>query len=142
MAVLQGIIDKHKEIVQGQKDRGERRLYNILIIVDDFAENQQVMRYGKNGQILNQLILNGRHFSTNCILSVQKLTLVSIPCRANATGLLAFKVRNHKEYKAIESESSALIDKNTLNKVWEAATSEPYSFLFICLNAKSLDETS
>ena len=75
------------------------------------------------------------------ILSVQKLTLVSTPCRVNATGLLAFKVRNYKEYEAIESESSALIDRATFKSVWEAATNEPYSFLFIRLNAKSLDET-
>ena len=50
-------------------------------------------------------------------------------------------LRNFKEYEAIEGESSALIDKNTFKSVWEAATSEPYSFLFIRLNAKSLDET-
>ena len=75
------------------------------------------------------------------ILSVQKLTLVANPCRINATGLLAFKVRNAKEYEAIEGESSALIDRATFRSVWEAATSEPYSFLFIRLNAKSLDET-
>jgi len=50
-------------------------------------------------------------------------------------------VRNYKEYEAIEGESSALIDRATFKKVWEAATSEPYSFLFIRLNAKSLDET-
>ena len=72
---------------------------------------------------------------------MQKLTLVSTPCRVNATGLLAFKVINFKEYEAIESESSALIDKNAFKSVWEAATGEPYSFLFIRLNAKSLDET-
>jgi len=50
-------------------------------------------------------------------------------------------VRNYKEYEAIESESSALVDRATFKKIWEAATSEPYSFLFIRLNAKSLDET-
>jgi len=141
VAVLQGIIDKHKKIVQTQKDRGEKRLYNILIIVDDYAGNQQVMRHGKNGQFLDQLFLKGRHFGVSSVLSVQKLTLISNPCRVNATGLIAFKVRNYKEYEAIEGESSALIDRATFKKVWEAATSEPYSFLFIRLNAKSLNET-
>jgi len=127
--------------VQTQKDRGERRLFSVLVVIDDFADDQRVMRHGKNGQMLNQLFLKGRHWGISTILSVQKLTLVSTPCRVNATGLLAFKVRNFKEYEAIESESSALIDKNTFKSVWEAATSEPYSFLFIRLNAKTLNET-
>ena len=141
VGVMQGIIDRHKKIVQTQKDRGEKRLFSVLIIVDDWADNQQVMRHGKNGQMLNQLFLKGRRWGVSTILSVQKLTLVSTPCRVNATGLIAFKVRNYKEYEAIEGESSALIDRATFKKVWEAATSEPYSFLFIRLNAKSLNET-
>ena len=118
-----------------------RDRFSILVIADDWADNQQVMRHGKNGQMLSQLFLKGRHWGISTILSVQKLTLVSTPCRANATGLLAFKVRNYKEYEAIELESSALIDRATFKSVWEAATNEPYSFLFIRLNAKSLDET-
>jgi len=141
VGVLQQIVDRHRKIVQVQKDRGEKRLFNLLLIVDDYAEDQQVMRYGKNGQFLNQCFLKGRHWGLSTILSVQKLTLVANPCRINATGILAFKVRNAKEYEAIEGESSALIDRATFKSVWEAATSEPYSFLFIRLNAKSLDET-
>ena len=141
IGAMQGIIDRHKKIVQTQKDRGERRLFSVLVVIDDFADDQRVMRHGKNGQMLSQLFLKGRHWGISTILSVQKLTLVSTPCRVNATGLLAFKVRNAKEYEAIESESSALIDRATFKSVWEAATHEPYSFLFIRLNAKFLNET-
>ena len=141
VGVLQQIVDRHKAVVQLQKDQGQRRLYNLLVVIDDFADDQRVMRHGKNGQFLNQLFLKGRHWGGSTILSVQKLTLVSTPCRVNATGLLAFKVRNAKEYDAIESESSALIDRATFKSVWDAATSEPYSFLFIRLNAQNLDET-
>jgi hypothetical protein len=74
-------------------------------------------------------------------VAVQKLTLVSTPIRVNATGLLAFKVRNQREYEAIESEVTALVDRDTFKEIWKECTSEPYSFLFIRLNAKSLDET-
>ena len=107
VGVLQQIVDRHRKIVQVQKDRGEKRLYNLLLIVDDYADDQRVMRHGKNGQFLANCFLKGRHWGLSTILSVQKLTLVSTPCRVNATGLLAFKVRNFKEYEAIESESSA-----------------------------------
>ena len=33
------------------------------------------------------------------------------------------------------------MDKHTFREIWEEATSEPYSFLFIRLNARSLNET-
>ena len=73
---------------------------------------------------------------------MQKLPLVSTVCWVNATGLVAYKVRNQKEDETIESEVTALVDRHTFREIWEEATSEPYSFLFIRLNAKSLNETS
>ena len=41
VTAMQGITDRHKKIVQTQKDRGEKRLFSVLIIVDDWADNQQ-----------------------------------------------------------------------------------------------------
>jgi len=36
---------------------------------------------------------------------------------------------------------TALVAKDTFREIWEEATSEPYSFLFIRLNAKTLNDT-
>ena len=36
---------------------------------------------------------------------------------------------------------TALVDRHTFREIWEDASSEPYSSLFIRLNAKSLNET-
>jgi hypothetical protein len=55
--------------------------------------------------------------------------------------LLAFRRMKRKEYETIESEVTARVVKHTFREIWEEATSEPYSFLFIRLNAKSLNET-
>jgi hypothetical protein len=139
-AVLEGIVKKHSEVVQKQKDRGDRKLFGALIIVDDFGDDASVLHKG-GGSVLNRLFLSGRHHAISTIVAVQKLTLVSTPIRVNATGLLAFKVRNQREYEAIESEVTALVDRETFREIWKECTSEPYSFLFIRLNAKSLDET-
>ena len=46
-----------------------------------------------------------------------------------------------KEYESVEEEISALVDKKTFRALYEAATKEPFSFLFVKLNAKTLDET-
>ena len=50
-------------------------------------------------------------------------------------------MRNQKEYDSIESEVTAFVDRDTFRELWTVATSEPYSFLFIKLNAKTLDDT-
>jgi len=139
-AVLQAIVKKHSDIVQKQKDRGDRKLFGMLVIVDDFGDDASVLHKG-GGSVLNRLFLSGRHHAISTIVAVQKLTLVSTPIRVNATGLLAFRVRNQKEYESIESEVTALVDRHTFREIWEEATSEPYSFLFIRLNARNLNET-
>ena len=69
------------------------------------------------------------------------MTLVSTVCRVNVTGLLCFKVRKQKEFLAIEEEVTALVDRHTFREFWQEALSEPYPFLFIRLNATSLNET-
>ena len=86
---------------------------------------------------------NGRKWPLNKTADNDRClsSAVSVVCRVNATALLAFKVRNQKELDSIESEVTALIDRDTFREIWETATSEPYSFLFIRLNAKSLNET-
>ena len=50
-------------------------------------------------------------------------------------------VRSQKEYETIEDEVTALLDRKTFRQVWKAATSEPYSFLTIFLDGKTLNET-
>ena len=41
---LEAVIDTQKKIVDAQKERGDKRLYSILIIVDDFADGQAFTR--------------------------------------------------------------------------------------------------
>ena len=77
--------------------------------------------------------------SEGCLRS--KLSMISVPIRVNATALICFRVRSQKEYETIEDEVTALLDRKTFRQVWKAATSEPYSFLTIFLNAKTLNET-
>jgi hypothetical protein len=63
-----------------------------------------------------------------------------MPIRLNATALLIFRVRNAKEYQVFEEELSALVDKKTFRKLYEAATEEAHSFLLVLPN-RPLDRT-
>ena len=42
-AVLEGIVKKHSDVVQKQKDRGDRKLFGMLVIVDDFGDDASVL---------------------------------------------------------------------------------------------------
>ena len=106
--MLESIIRKHSAVVRRQKEAGEKKLYGLLIIVDDFADDASIV-HKQSGSVLNRLFLSGRHHGISTILSVQKLTLVSTPIRVNATGLLLFKVRARNERDAAENFVSALL---------------------------------
>ena len=39
---LQGVIDKQQKLIETLKARGARTLPNILIVLDDIADNEQI----------------------------------------------------------------------------------------------------
>ena len=139
-AVVQRLINKHSEVVRKQKERKETKVFNALIIIDDYADEPQIVKK-QGGSILNKLFLSGRHHGISTWVATQKLSMISVPIRVNATALICFRVRSQKEYETIEDEVTALLDRKTFRQVWKAATSEPYSFLTIFLNAQTLNET-
>ena len=51
-----------------------------------------------------------------------------------------FRLRNSNDLQAVIDELSALLDKKTLYDVYMKATQQPYSFLFIKLTAKTLND--
>ena len=131
--------------MQRQKDRyqsgdkSQRQFFSILVI-DDFGDDEAVMRYSANAQLIKHLYVAGRHHGISTWLSIQKLRFAQNAVRVNATGLLTFRTRNQKEYEALAEEASALVDKETFRRVYDAATKEPFSFLFMKLNARELND--
>jgi hypothetical protein len=50
------------------KKQGHKKLYQILIIIDDFADHENICKHSK---LLNQLYIRGRH---NMIFNYNKHT--------------------------------------------------------------------
>jgi hypothetical protein len=48
-----------------------------------------------------------------------------------------WRLRNHKEVETLCDELSGIYDKNTLMEMYREATAEPYSFMFVRLDAKT-----
>ena len=127
---LQSIIETQHKITDYMKTHKYKTLFQILIVIDDFADDPSFTRQSK---LLHQLYVRGRRNSISTITSTQKYNVIAPIVRVNATQLYVFKLRNYKDLEAIVEELSAVADKKTLLDIYRLATDQPYSFLFVNL---------
>ena len=133
---LQRIIDQQHKIIEYLKRNSKEKLFCILIVVDDFADSPEFSRHSK---ILHALYTRGRHNSISIITATQKFNAISPIIRVNITELYVYRLRNYKDLETLLEELSALIDRKTLLNIYNLATDEPYSFLFVNLRARSVN---
>ena len=129
---LQNIITTQHKIIDYMKKHKYKTLHQILIIIDDHADDPLFTRQSK---LLHQLYIRGRHDCISTITSTQKYFSIAPIVRINATQLYVFRLRNYKDLESIIEELSSIYDKSTLLKIYEMATDAPYAFLFINLIA-------
>ena len=108
------------------KKRGDKKLFQILIIVDDFADDPSFTRQSK---LLHALYTRGRHNMISTITATQKFSAIHPIIRINATELYVYRLRNYKDLETFIDEVSAVYDKNTFLDFYNIATSEPHSFI-------------
>ena len=114
------------------KDLRKKTLYHILIWVDDFADDPS---FSRNSKLLHSLFTRGRHSMISTIVATQKFVAIHPIIITNATELFCYRLRNQKDLESFLEELSALYDKKTLLKLYQYATSEPFSFLYVKLTA-------
>ena len=131
---LENIINTQHKIITYMKKEGRKKLYQILIVIDDFADDES---FSKRSKLLNQLYIRGRHNMISTITSTQKFRAIGNIIRINITELYVFRLRNQHDLEAFIEEVSALADKKTLLDIYNLATKEDYSFLYVKLNSKS-----
>jgi hypothetical protein len=134
---LQNIIDTQHKVIEYMKKKGHKKLYSILVVVDDFADDP---RFSRHSKLLHALYTRGRHNSMSTITSTQKFTALSPIIRVNATQLFIYRLRNYTDLQTFIDEVSALLkDKKTLLEIYSLATEQPYSFLYVNLLAKTVN---
>ena len=126
------ITQQHK-IAEYQKKQDQNKIYQILIIVDDFADDPVFTRHSK---LLHSLFTRGRHSFINSIVATQKFRTINNIIRINATGLVVFKLRSQADLDAFIDEVSAVADKKSILEMYQTAILEPYSFLYVKLTEK------
>ena len=79
-AALRDIIQRQRKITETSKKLEMKKLYQVLIICDDFADSPQLHKvYGA----LDTLFIRGRRLQISTWVSSQKLRLISAAVRVN-----------------------------------------------------------
>ena len=116
----------------------------VCVILDDLADRGDILqrRQGgtSGGSWLVTLATRGRHFGVTWIISSQCLNLVGTVIRKNVRCMCIWRLRNYKEIETLCEELSGVYDKNTILELYKHATAEPYSFLFLRLDAKTRED--
>jgi hypothetical protein len=134
---LQELIETQREIIQAAKEKKVRKLWNVLVVVDDFADNPA---FSRRDALLHSLFTRGRHAFISTIVATQKFRAISPIIRVNATALIVFRLRSEQELLAIVEEISAVYPKDTIISLIRRATEEQYSFLYVDLAARRPDQ--
>ncbi len=134
---LENIIATQNKVIKHMKAKNKKKLFQILVIVDDFADDPSFSRHSK---LLHSLFTRGRHAMISTVVSTQKFAAISPIIRVNATELYVFRLRNQSDLDKFLEEVSAVMDKKTLLKVYHECTKEPYSFLYVKLTAKTIED--
>ncbi|CAE7249636.1 unnamed protein product, partial [Symbiodinium sp. CCMP2456] len=131
-SALRQIIAQQRKITQKSKELGMKRLYQILIVIDDFADSPHLHKRTGDAA-LDTLFVRGRHFQITTIVSTQKLRLISNAVRVNSQFFCVWRLRNQLEKDSLLEELTALLPKADLEAMYEEAVREPFSFLYIYL---------
>ena len=134
---MESIIENQHKLIQHMKANKMKKLFQILVVLDDVADDKQLCR---NSRMLNSLYVRGRHDAISVISSVQFYHALQPCIRINATQLYVFKLRNQKDLESVVEALSALVNKETIMQLYKVATADPHSFWYIDLVAKDPDK--
>ena len=104
---LTDIIETQSKIIQYMKKQGSKKLHQILVIIDDFADSVEFTRQSK---LLHGLYTRGRHHMISTITSTHKFNAIHPIIRVNATELYVYRLRSTKDLDTFIEEVSAVLD--------------------------------
>ncbi len=125
-----------QEIMQDQKDiikrYGKTKAPHILLVFDDLIAHMPLSKQS----LLVKLFFSARHWKISLILTTQSYKHTPKAVRLNSSHMMIFKC-NNKEKTQIGEEQ--VVDIPVFDAVYEIATKEQYSFLYVD-NSKPIRE--
>ena len=134
---LDKIITTQNRVTKSMKTQGRKKLFSILVVIDDFADDPSLTRQSK---LLHALYTRGRRNSISTIASTQEFAAIHPIIRVNATSLIVYRLRNNRELESFLEEVSGLTGKKELLEIYRLGTKDEYSFLYVNLTARSVSE--
>ena len=138
------MLDTQHRITEYSTKHKMKKLYPILLVLDDIADDPRVARYSK---LLNSVYARGRHNGVSEITTVQKFNALNTLIRVNAPHLFFYKIRNFREIELLQDELSTVVRKNNIQKakklisnIYEIATAEPPNSLYINLFTNDINK--
>ena len=95
---MRRIIQQQRKITEASKKLEMKKLYQVLVVIDDFADTPQLH---KPHGALDTLFIRGRHMQISTWVSSQKLRLISAAVRVNMQFLCCWRLRNQHELYAV-----------------------------------------
>ena len=108
---LHDILDTQHKVTDYTKKKNFKRLFQILIMIDDFADDPSFTRQSK---MLHSLYVRGRHNMISTITTTQKFNALHPIIRVNATELYVYELRNRRDVGTCIDEVSAAFGNQTL----------------------------
>ena len=105
-------MDKQHKVTSYLKSQGHTNMFQISIVIDDFADSPEFTRQGK---LLHQVYIRGRHQCISTITSAQVYKVISPVFRKNLTHLFVFRLRDANDLEAWIEELRAVYDKKYTN---------------------------
>ena len=90
-----------------------------------------VVIFMRSSKLLHQLYIRGRHNYISVCTAAQRYYCLALILRLNTRMIFIYKLRNQKDLDSVTEELSALVDKRSFIQIYEKATEQPYSFLYI-----------
>ena len=87
---LEKIISTQSKLILQQKKQKDTKLYSVLVVVDDFADDPS---FSRHSNLLHSLFTRGRHNYSSTVVSTQKFTAIAPIIRVSATFLLVYRLR-------------------------------------------------
>ena len=136
---LETIIENQKTMVTHQKnDKDTKSLFQVLIVIDDFADDVQ---FSRNSKLLHSLFTRGRHSQISTAVATQQFTMLAKIIRVNASELYIFRLRNYSDVQTFLDELGGIVgDKKILLEMYNLATKEHFSFLYCKLTEKDKND--
>jgi hypothetical protein len=123
--VLQEIMDRIDAHTEERKNKKKKGKPAYCIIYDDCIH----MIKSKNAKLVTLLATQNRHRHVTNVYLLQKYNSMPTLIRANLDLVSFFRTDNKKELATFLEEQNS--NEDTLMKLYEYATKEPYSFLHI-----------